>query len=1054
MATKVKVQPISLKDPAWSVATAKPGDSVELSVTAAKPLDAGQSVEFQIRDVSGGLVEVLKKPTASGNVYKAKWVVPNFPGTATLMFDAVLRETPTPKNGHITSRGRVKSPALTVHGFKVSITSADAAFVPGKETLHVAYKVANEGGVALKGRYEIWGERYPSGAPLFSDSFAPAAGDANWTTFDGKGNAGALSGKLISPEFSPYRVRVIVGIDDASVKDPLGAGRGKVCVAERPFEVVIESLQLRIQNGLNAAVTGDLKKFLAVEPRTPKGAFKAEGRLPTSTETGRMRVACATHTVIGDALKAAGDLVGSGYVGKGRDALGNLRPAPDPTKWARDSGMYTRAELPLEVEPRLRSRDPTKNAAPHHGVFAADALGLLSIEPYLEDHYKDSLYAGAAPHSTYLKNAAHKVKRGVHDAPVHSGTQPIIGYWQARSVIAADGDPKIDRTIDLGPLDADFKYKTGSSELTVYLNRRKLAVGAAGSKKECEEVDATHIKLKAGLTKKGDVVWIVRKDTTAGAADRIDNWTAHPPGDNCHDHYGGLRGQKPNVHFLNDFSAPPGGNHQPIIGRGGAAWPYKDAINLDPDSAGADADRVETHVLDTGASQGLAGFIFSPSYIAGDTYALVVQPAPFPYERTLGYFDPKPRTRVKTGVLSVWRVMTIQNSFRLPNKNTNGLTTDSAGNLVGSPPEKAVNDRKYRGDGVNMSMTDMNKELEPTFNEWVVPEIVLPATDVHQDVNLATYIAAHNGAAIGGANAAGKVMIAGAAKVTNQVAQFDHYRVQLPPNTPPGAQNKISTLIGGKPSGTLSLDIMTAITPAMLGAADPPAGIPIFPFGVGDYDNFVDGVADKVFNASLAGVLGTLAAPVKTMNVLRWPDYYQTRYWDDGTVVGASYTAANNCNSSFTVGLCRGSGQSFFATVSGDAGTFAHEMGHSVHLAHFVGGNFEWKHHDFNFPQCKMSYDFTHGWVPKPAGTVGTIGVGATEDTGWPDTVPAAIPQGSHKPTNPPAAPGSPTIEQTVLAKGTHGVLPMGTFCAKCALKIRGWKDELLPCAWRHPDLF
>ena len=29
-----------------------------------------------------------------------------------------------------------------------------------------------------------------------------------------------------------------------------------------------------------------------------------------------------------------------------------------------------------------------------------------------------------------------------------------------------------------------------------------------------------------------------------------------------------------------------------------------------------------------------------------------------------------------------------------------------------------------------------------------------------------------------------------------------------------------------------------------------------------------------------------------------------------------------------------------------------------------------------------------------------------------------------------------------------------GSPCAKCILKLRGWDEEVLPCAWNHPDLF
>ena len=62
MATKINVKPLNLTDLTWSVAEAKPGDTVELSVTA-KGLTAGQTVELRIHDKHGTLA-VLTKPVA------------------------------------------------------------------------------------------------------------------------------------------------------------------------------------------------------------------------------------------------------------------------------------------------------------------------------------------------------------------------------------------------------------------------------------------------------------------------------------------------------------------------------------------------------------------------------------------------------------------------------------------------------------------------------------------------------------------------------------------------------------------------------------------------------------------------------------------------------------------------------------------------------------------------------------------------------------------------------------------------------------------------------
>ena len=47
----------------------------------------------------------------------------------------------------------------------------------------------------------------------------------------------------------------------------------------------------------------------------------------------------------------------------------------------------------------------------------------------------------------------------------------------------------------------------------------------------------------------------------------VTNWVAFPPGDNCHAHYGGIRGSRPNPALLADFSAAGAGT-EPILGKG------------------------------------------------------------------------------------------------------------------------------------------------------------------------------------------------------------------------------------------------------------------------------------------------------------------------------------------------------------------------------------------------------------------------------------------------------------------------------------------------------
>lgn len=1007
MATTVTVKPLAFEDPAWAVAQAKPGEDVGLSVTA-RNLEAGLEVWFEISG-PGGKIDVVKGKVEDEQG-KATWKAPNPAGTAQFKFDAVLRQIPTPANGHLTVRRRLTSGQLTVQGYRASLGATDAAFVPKQEKLSAKVSVTDAGGAAKAGRYEIWGERYPSDKPLYTEDFTPAAGDTTWNTWDGKANDGVLNGKYISPEFSPYRLRVIIGPDADAVKDPHGKGKGRVSIAETQFEVAFQSLRVRLQDGLEAAVQTALASALAIEPRQPNGTFAATGRLPAETEQGRIRLPSVRYNVIGESLN---------------QGVTDLTPPPAPastwqhrvqdpymdgggqTKFQIDRPIYTRPELPIEIEPRLRSRDAAKNAAPHLGVFEKEAVGPAIFDVYADDAYGDTLYTAGTPEATYLSNAATRIKRGTHNVPYQSGGNPQITYWQQRFVIAADGDRDLNTTLP---------YTTGQGELTVYLNRGRLTAGADA---DYTEPGANQIKLRAGLTRAGDVVWVMRIPSAAhGAA--VANWSRFPPGDNTHARYGGLRGAAaPNPALRDAFSAAPAGT-EPILGKGAAAFPYTAQIKLDPDGAGDARERATAQAAPSGAKQGLAGVLFSPSVIGGDSYRVEIIAPPCPYARELGFVAARaapaaagaaaPLKTARTGVMTVWRVCSITNSQKLPAPGTNGL---SAGVGIADAP---LAGRANPGDGTGMNVARLNTLADHAFNEWEVPVPAAPVApgEPHRDVNLATYRATHNGQA--GTFGAGHVNLANNAAVTSEIVPWDHYRVRLPPGIPANRRNAVSNAIAGLAAGTApsaaAAAAQAAITALAAGAADPAlaggaAAIPLPAAGTSSaaYHAWVKRIVRAAADAQL-DALTPQVNPPRSMSTLRWPNMYH-RIWHVGT------PGAMNTQSIGTAGYCRGNGQSFFATVGGNPDTFEHEMGHSVHICHFSTGstaNSCWKHHDHGYPQCIMGYYNQAYAVPLPGGATG------------------------------------PAININTGARNL--------FCAKCLLKMRGWNEEVLPCNWTHPDVY
>jgi hypothetical protein len=1033
---KITVQLAPLRNAQWSATPLKPGGEVTLSVEAPK-IKAGQHIEFRIL-YGTDLVDVVNGQDAQQT---AKWTVPNLPHSPRLKFDALLHEKPSPKAGIHGVLGKVSSPLADVRGFAVTITNIDANFVPHAEQIQVAYTVSDPGGVAKSARIEVWGERYSTNQPLYRTApFAPAHGAHNWNTWDGKANLGPLAGKYITPEYSPYRLRIIAGVDQASVDDPFAAGLKKVAIAEKPFEVEFQSAWIRVQAGIvETAAAGSnysLAQALAVEPYNPNGTFTVMGRLPLEQETGppnrpgvgRIRIPMACHhRSPADSLAQPGLAIGSGY---------------GTVKQAVDALFYSRPEIPLEFEMRLKSRVDATNKTPSFGLFDKEAVGPVKIEPFAEDVFVTALYNGAGVNQTYWRKAACKVKHGTHAAPVNDGVSaPLFHHWQARFTVAADGTQNFDLdTFDAA--DQTYRYVVGSGELKVYLNRTMLTLGAneaAMNKGDADyiEVDVHTIKLRPNLTKANDVLWVVR----SAAAGAVANWNAYPPGVNCHAQYGGVRGAAPNNLFLKNYSPAPGGVREPVIGNVGGAYAYNahNFINLSPDPvAAANQERVEVSAILTGAQQGLAGIIFTPSFMAGDTYRLHARLNRTPYERNLGWEDDQPFIDGKSGQVSIWRVITISNSQRLPTAGTAGLA-----GAIGSTAEAPVGGRTHIGDGVTMSVSGMNVTLSNAFNEWTTPPpnpAIAPAGDVHKDVNLGTYIATNNGLAMG----AGRVNMPNNGAVLNVFVAFDHYRVLVPADIPANRVNATANAIAALPAGRTSAQASAALVArfAPLGAADEPAGAP----AIAPHANFGKAYSDwvlgqiRVHRQTLINALTPSLAPQpKTMQVIRWPNLHDSPIWNQFAGMGSAGMTIT--------GFENGNGQSFFRTSNpgADAALFPHEMGHGSHLVHFVAGNFGWKHHNVLQPGCMMSYNFPTGFiVPGAAPTVGPVGGAAAPDTGWPNVVPAVLPANSSIVAG--TAPGTQCIQLGPPAPTAP--------CAKCLLKLRGWREDLLPVAWSHPDLF
>lgn len=237
-------------------------------------------------------------------------------------------------------------------------------------------------------------------------------------------------------------------------------------------------------------------------------------------------------------------------------------------------------------------------------------------------------------------------------------------------------------------------------------------------------------------------------------------------------------------------------------------------------------------------------------------------------------------------------------------------------------------------------------------------------------------------------------------------------------------------------------------------------------YTAGDAAHYANWASDK--GSSIASALLAVFTPPtpssaqpKTMPVLRWPQYFQHGVWMDGKTnnVGLPSFAETSI---VTVGFCSPRGWSMFEAQTHDAtvNTFTHEMGHGCHLSHFVvdGNDFNWKQHHLLSGDCLMSYEHTSGYIPKPPGAVGPTAGAAAKDTGWPDKV--LPPKPATPPPNPPYRPAQYLAIDSAVVNGADTIAYLAPTvvaaspCAKCLLKLRGWNEEKLPCAWKHPDLY
>jgi hypothetical protein len=456
-------------------------------------------------------------------------------------------------------------------------------------------------------------------------------------------------------------------------------------------------------------------------------------------------------------------------------------------------------------------------------------------------------------------------------------------------------------------------------------------------------------------------------------------------------------------------------------------FPYTalNSIDLDPHKVdAAKRERVESQaILADGNQKGLAGIVFSPSFMAGDSYAVEGRLRENAYARDMGCVAPRPAAwdvRGRTGTLVIWRLLTITASWRMPSPPASAGLAGGVGE-----DDPAAAGRTHPGVGRKMNFIGLNDQAAKAFHEWQIfkanGSIAGKTEEAHQNINLDNYRTFFNQKAA--ASQPGFYNIPNTGAVTNRFVRWDPYREELPSGIPANrAKVAARALHQQVAKGADPVDARDAVLAEIAnynnswgnGAGDAwvMQGAPVVPISArspAQYKGWAYTKIKSLANEFMDSLIAQLNPPA-VMRVMRWPDIYYTWIWTDGNPA----TPQNNAFIALGVaGYCRGSGQAFFFSESGNDDTFEHEMGHSLLLAHFAAGsktNFAWKHHDHGYRTCLMGYNSGNFPVALPAAKVGASITIATNPRNW--------------------------------------------MCPKCLLKVRGWDEIKLPCNWTHPDVF
>jgi hypothetical protein len=185
-------------------------------------------------------VQATPSPEATWPKDKPAWTAAGVALVAPVKTNPALRTvTISAAGSHSVTATCGNGATLNIKAFGVEVNSVDALFAPSVEDLDIHYTITPAGHEAPYAKIEIF-QAGDDKIPIYvvtstEDTSIPRSGSNQLYQWDGMANQGSLAGQYVGPQYSPYTVRVSIGINGSALATDEGETKAKVEVESISF---------------------------------------------------------------------------------------------------------------------------------------------------------------------------------------------------------------------------------------------------------------------------------------------------------------------------------------------------------------------------------------------------------------------------------------------------------------------------------------------------------------------------------------------------------------------------------------------------------------------------------------------------------------------------------------------------------------------------------------------------------------------------------------------------------------------------------------------------